>query len=127
MKTDETKKSKTVSSNASELPVYKDTYEMVMLLMDYEANFQKNYKNSLGKKLLDESLNLFNTLQSAYRYRQDKSKKQDILDKFISQFDLVKSIIRMCTEKKQISIKQSAIIAKYQEEIGRQINGWRNS
>lgn len=113
-------------STASELPVYKDTYELVMLLLDYEINFAKPYRGSLGNKLINESLSLFNLLQSAHRHKLDKDRKREILEDFLSQFDLVKSVIRMCTEKKLISIKQTATIAKYMECITKQITGWKN-
>lgn len=112
--------------NASELPIYKDTFDLVSSLIDYTNNFQKCYKLTLGNKLIEESLELFGLLQKANYNKSNKEIKVEYLNQFISQFDLVQTLIRFSTEKKQISIKQTANIAQYIECISKQINGWKN-
>lgn len=117
---------KTKIKDASELPVYKDTYDMISIITDYVCNFEKSLKHTIGNKLIEESLQLFNFLQLANRYKTDKNKKQDCLEQYIIQFDLIKTLIRLCFDKKLISIKQHAKLAIYMENITKQVIGWKN-
>lgn len=43
----------------SELPIYRDTYELVSLLFDYVPAFPKLFKFSIGQRMLDVSVALF--------------------------------------------------------------------
>lgn len=47
----------------SELPVYKDTFDLVSLIMDYTPSFPKSYKHTIGQKMTNVSLELFEYLQ----------------------------------------------------------------
>jgi hypothetical protein len=40
------------------LPIYRVTYELLIKVMQYTKNFNKDYKFSLGKKLHEESIDL---------------------------------------------------------------------
>lgn len=52
---------------ASQLPVYRDTFELVSLLVDYVAIFPKSHKYTIGQKITNVSLELFEYLQLANR------------------------------------------------------------
>lgn len=41
------------------LPIFKQTYELVSLLLDYVASFPKVYRFTLGDKITNTSLALF--------------------------------------------------------------------
>ena len=43
---------------ASELPVYRDTYELVSILMDYVMIFPKSHKHTIGQKITNVSLGI---------------------------------------------------------------------
>lgn len=51
----------------SELPVYRDTFDLVSLIMDYSVTFPKSYKHTIGLKLMNVALELFEYLQLANR------------------------------------------------------------
>lgn len=112
---------------ASELPVYKDTYDLVSMLIDYVNVFPKAYKHNIGSKIISESLELFESLQLANRYYGNSEARSKHLDNFLIKFELLKVLLRLCNDKKIISIKQTAQLALFYEKIGKQVNGWKNS
>ncbi len=111
---------------ASELPVYRDTFELVSLLMDYVAIFPKNHKYTIGQKITNVSLELFEYLQLANRAADNRATRVKYLEGFLIKFELLKVLLRLCNEKRIITIKQSARIAILTEKIGKQVTGWKN-
>lgn len=111
---------------ASELPVYRDTYELVSILMDYVMIFSKSHKHTIGQKITNVSLELFEFLQLANRCYTNKEARVRYLEDFLVKFELLKVLLRLCNEKKIITIKQSAKLALLTESIGKQVTGWKN-
>lgn len=111
---------------ASELPVYKDTYELVSLLLDYVMIFPKCYKHTIGQKVTNTSLELFEHLQLANRCYDRREARVKHLEDFLIKFELLKVLLRLCNEKKIISLKQTARLALLTESIGKQVTGWKN-
>lgn len=111
---------------ASELPVYKDTFELVSILMDYVGMFPKSHKYTIGQKITNVSLELFEYLQLANRVADNKAVRVKYLEGFLIKFELLKVLLRLCNEKRIISIKQSTRLALLVEKIGKQVTGWKN-
>lgn len=111
---------------ASELPVYRDTFELVALLVDYVAIFPKSHKYTIGQKITNTSLELFEYLQLANRATNDKSVRAKYLEGFLIKFELLKVLLRLCNEKRIITVKQAVRLATYTEKIGRQVTAWKN-
>ena len=110
----------------SELPVYRDTYELVSILMDYVMIFPKSHKHTIGQKITNVSLELFEFLQLANRCYTDREASVKHLEDFLVKFELLKVLLRLCNEKRIITIKQSAKLALLTESIGKQVTGWKN-
>lgn len=111
---------------ASELPVYRDTFELVSLLVDYVAIFPKSHRYTIGEKITNVSLELFEYLQLANRAANDKAARAKYLEGFLIKFELLKVLLRLCNEKRIITVKQTARLATYTEKIGRQVTAWKN-
>lgn len=111
---------------ASELPVYRDTYELVSILMDYVMIFPKSHKHTIGQKITNVSLELFEFLQLANRCYTNKEARVKHLEDFLVKFELLKVLLRLCNEKRIITVKQSAKLALLTESIGKQVTGWKN-
>lgn len=67
---------------ASQLPVYRDTFELVSLLVDYVAIFPKSHKYTIGQKITNVSLELFEYLQLANRALIISQRGRNILKGF---------------------------------------------
>ena len=111
---------------ASELPVYRDTYELVSVLVDYVMIFPKCHKYTIGQKITYVALELFEFLQLANRCYNNKESRVRHLEDFLVKFELLKVLLRLCNEKRIITVKQSAKLALLTESIGKQVTGWKN-
>lgn len=110
----------------SELPIYRDTFELVSLLMDYVGQFPKLHKHTIGQKITNVSLELFEYLQLANRSSEDKVKRSKMLEGFLVKFELLKVLVRLCGEKRIVSTKQLARIIDLTDKIGKQATAWKN-
>lgn len=106
-----------------DLPVFKDVYDLVILIYQLSAHFPKEYKYSLGQEARKDALIL---TRSIYRANKAQNKKE-YLEAFLDDFELLKLEMRLCADLKIISIKKHAHISLLMDRIGKQITGWRNS
>jgi len=61
-----------------ELPVYKDTYKLILMIFEYTKDFSREYKYTLGQDMKRDALQLVRSI-----YRANKAaEKRDHLDKF---------------------------------------------
>lgn len=107
-----------------ELPIYRDTYNLVSLIVDYVNSFPKTHKYTIGQKLENETLDLFKYINLANKEKYNKEKKKEYLNEFIKTFDLIKILLRLCVEKKFLSLKQMVRITMITDNIGKQVYGW---
>jgi len=111
---------------ASQLPVYIDTYQLVDIITEYASKFPKMYKYSLGQKIINVSLELFEYIQLA-NMATDSSMRSKHLQGFQVKHELLKVLIRLSFDKRIITSKQFAFLATMNDKIGKQISGWKNS
>ncbi len=71
-----------------DLPIYKKTYELTSLLIDYVQDFPKQFKFSIGERIIDTSLQLFEFISLA-----NKSSEGEARVKYLNQF-LLKFILK---------------------------------
>lgn len=106
-----------------DLPIYKDTYKLVMKIFECTKNFSKEYKYTIGQDMKRDALQL---LRSIYRANKAKN-KQEHLEAFLDDFELLKLEIRLCVDLKAMPIKTQAAFSELIECIGKQITGWSKS
>ena len=106
-----------------ELPVYRDTYRLILKIFECTKDFPKEYKYSLGQDMKRDALTLVRSI-----YRANKAAdKQEQLDTFLDDFELLKLEIRLCADMKILSFKKQAELSVLMDGIGKQITGWRNA
>ena len=105
------------------LPIYIDTYKLILLIFERTTNFSREYKYTLGQDMKRDGINL---VRSIYRANRSKDKRQ-YLEEFLDNFEILKLEVRLCTDLKLISIKQLAEISKMLDIIGKQATAWKNS
>lgn len=111
---------------ANELPIYSDTFNLLSLIVDYVGTFPKLHKHTIGQRMTNVALDLFEYIQLANRSFKEKDKRVKYLEAFIIKFELLKVLIRLCGEKRIISIKQLSRLSVLIEKIGKQANAWKN-
>ncbi len=106
-----------------ELPVYRDTYQLILKIFEYTSDFSKEYKYTLGQDMKRDALQL---VRSIYRANKSSTKKVH-LEAFLDDFELLKLEIRLCTDMKILSIKKQAALSVLMDSISKQVTGWRNA
>ncbi len=106
----------------NELPVYRDTYSLMVEVYQVTNKFSHEYKYSLGQDMKRDVLSLFRNL-----YRANRSiVKQEHLDAFLSDFELLKVEMRLCVDLKLLPVKRMARMSMLTDGIGKQVTAWRN-
>ena len=106
-----------------DLPVYRDTYKLILKIFECTKDFSKEYKYTLGQDMKRDALKLVRSI-----FRANKSvQKKEHLDDFMDDFELIKLEIRLCTDMKVLPIKKQAELSLLMDSIGKQITGWSKS
>ncbi len=106
-----------------DLPVFKDVYKLTLLLFTLTQNFAREYKFTLGQDMKRDCLQLVRSI-----YRANKAKtKEEYLEQFLDDFEVLKLEIRLCVDLKIMNTKKQSELALLMEGIGKQIIGWRNA
>lgn len=105
-----------------ELPVYRDTYKLILLIFQYTKDFSREYKYTLGQDMKRDAMVLVRGI-----YRANKSKeKQEYLETLLDDFELLKLQIRLCHDLKLMNSKQMAALSLLTDSIGKQTTAWKN-
>lgn len=105
----------------SELPVYRDSYQLLLTIYRLSSCFSHEYKYSLGQDMKRDSLALFRHLYHANK----TTEKSQYLELFLEDFELLKLELRICMDLHLLSIKQMAELSLLMDKIGKQISAWR--
>jgi len=105
-----------------ELPIYKDTYKLILLVFEYTKEFAREYKYTLGQDMKRDSIQL---VRSIYRANRNSDKRQ-YLEEFLDNFEILKLEVHLCADLKLISIKHLAELSKMLDIIGKQATAWKN-
>ena len=74
-----------------ELPVYKDTYQLIMEVYAVTKEFPREYKYSLGQDMKHDAMELVRCIYKANRSIQ----KKELLEQYLEQFELLKLELRI--------------------------------
>lgn len=105
-----------------ELPIYKDTYKLILLIFEFTKEFAREYKYTLGQDMKRDSIQL---VRSIYRANRNSDKRQ-YLEEFLDNFEILKLEVRLCADLKLISVRHLAELSKMLDLIGKQATAWKN-
>ena len=104
------------------LPVYKDTYQLIMLIYEVTRQFPREYKYSLGQDMKRDAMEL---VRSIYRANRSLEKKR-FLEEYLEQFELLKLEIRIAHDLRVLGLKNYADFSVLMDNIGKQVTGWKH-
>ena len=107
-----------------ELPIYKSTYELLLLISKITANFPRNYKRSLSEKMMDSLTSVIININAA-----NDAKGQDKLPHIrgiIENVKIVEIMSRASTDLKLISIENFSTAVIHTDAIRNQAYGWES-
>ena len=105
-----------------ELPIYRDTYKLILYLFELTKHFSKEYKYSLGQDIKRDAICLVRSIYRANRNLQ----KRVYIEEFLDNFEILKLELRLCADLKLFTIKQQAELTVLLESIGKQATAWKN-
>ncbi|GHT00159.1 hypothetical protein FACS189421_11860 [Bacteroidia bacterium] len=105
-----------------ELPIYKDTYQLVMQVFRLTRNFSREYKYTIGQDIKKDSMEMVRHIFKANSTNDKGPHLQNMYDTL----EVVKLQLRICVDMRLISPKQQSDIWLLVDSIGRQLMGWKN-
>lgn len=106
-----------------ELPVYKSSYDLLMEIFELVKHFPREYKYTVGEKLKDEALEM---IMNIYR-ANTRQQKKDTLQNAREHLEVVRLLLRLTKDMKQININRFVDVNKKIENISKQLTGWQKN
>ncbi|RLD91206.1 MAG: four helix bundle protein [Bacteroidetes bacterium] len=107
----------------NELPVYKATYDLLLAIFQFTKDFNREYKYTVGECLKKETIELLTLIYRA-NSRYDKA---DVLQMAREQIEVIRLLIRVMKDMKQISLEKFVRINQVVESVSKQLSGWQKS
>ncbi len=102
------------------LPVYKQSYDLLLEIFLLTKEFNREYKYTIGEELKKETIamiiNIYRANSSEHRVSYIASARENI--------EVVRLLVRLLKDLKQISVSKIAKINLAIEELSRQLTAW---
>ncbi|RUR17222.1 four helix bundle protein [Legionella sp. km535] len=98
----------------TELPVYRDTYQLILRVFEITKEFSKEYKYTLGQDMKRDALQL---IRSIYRANKHCNRAEH-LEVFLDELE-----IRLCVDMKLMPMRKQAVLSELLDRIGKQVTG----
>lgn len=99
------------------LPVYKVSYDLLQKIFSIVHNFGREYKFTLWETIKKEIMDL---ILSIYRANSHKE-KQSYLEQARWHIELIRLLIRLCKDLREIDLKEFVVINQMIESISKQL------
>ena len=106
----------------SELPVYKDTYQLLLKFVSMSVTWQRDYRYTIGQELKKEVMDL---LVLIYRTNSTRE-KAPILAEARESMERVKIYVRLLRDLHQIGTDKYATLADEMGSISKQLAKWHS-
>jgi hypothetical protein len=104
----------------NELTVYKATYDLLLAIFIFTKDFSREYKYTVGESLKKETIELLTLIYRA----NSKYKKENVLRTAREQIEVIRLLVRVMKDLKQINIEKYVNINKTIENVSKQLAGW---
>ena len=102
---------------AEDLPVYRAIYKLLNMILDAREQFPKGYRYEFGTHLMMRCVECCELIRYA---NSDKDNRASYLQEFLVKFDGLRLLLRVCQDRKLITVKQGADMVLLVQEIERQ-------
>jgi hypothetical protein len=107
------------------LPVYKQTYDLLLQLFRVCQNMERDYKFTLGENLKKEVITL---IINVYRANcRENKEKLSLLQSGRENVEVVRLLLRLLQDLKQIGLKEFVSANEKLESVSKQMAAWANS
>ncbi|MFP4465299.1 MAG: four helix bundle protein [Alphaproteobacteria bacterium] len=104
------------------LPIYKQTYDILLRTMSATKDFPREYKFTLGQKIKDELIELVVVI---YRANSAADKKQHI-QSILERVQAIQLMMRLAHDMRILPRRHYAALSEMTDSLARQAQGWLN-
>ncbi len=109
-------------AKSEELPIYRDTLDLLDRLLTMTKNFPRFYRFGMGQRMVEMNLDMLSLI-----YRANRSyEKQSVISELLDQHHMLQMLFRLCVRQQVITERQYAQVVVLLDRIGKQGTGWRN-
>ena len=105
------------------LPIYKQTYDLLLRTMTATKDFPREYKYTLGQKMKDELIDLVILI---YRANSAPDKERHI-QSIVERVQAIQLIMRLSHDMRILSRRHYAALSEMTDSVARQAQGWLKS
>ena len=105
------------------LPIYKQTYDILLRTMSATKDFPREYKYTLGQKIKDELIEL---VVMIYRANSATDKVRHI-ESIVERVQAIQLMLRLSHDMKILSRRHYAALSEMTDDLARQAQGWLKS
>lgn len=105
------------------LPVYKESYDLLLALFTATKEFQREYKYTIGESIKKETLEMMVNIYKA----NVSDKKAERIATARENIEVIRLFVRLLRDLKQINLKKFVHLNEKIENLSRQLTGWQRS
>jgi len=106
----------------TDLPIYKQSFELSKLISQVVANMQKDHKFVLGRSLHEQC---FDLVMGVYHANSSSSDRVGIIQGMREKVVAIELSMRLAVDLERMSRRHHAKAIKLTQSIGRQLTGWK--
>ena len=106
------------------LPIYKQSYDLMSLVISTSRNFPKELQSNLGNYLVEEMITINQLFRHACLEKEEDAKDPD-LNKIQDHFNTVTFLLRLAFDQKAYGLERSVLLNRQLQEIAQQLILWR--
>lgn len=106
-----------------ELPIYKSCYDLLLEIFLFTKNFSKDFKYTVGESIKKETVELLTLIFRA----NSRTDKHAVLQEAREHIEVIRLLIRLMKDLKQISLKNFVKINQKVEDVSKQLTAWQKS
>lgn len=105
------------------LPVYKESYDLIIDLFKIIKDFDREYKYTLGENVKKEAIEM---VTSIYRANASFTKKPHI-EKAREKIETIRIFFRLARDLRQVGLKRFVDVNEKIENVSKQLTAWQRS
>lgn len=107
----------------SALPVYKESYDLLVDLFRFVKDFHREYKYTIGESIKNETIAM---MMCVYRANSTHA-KGPLLQQARERVEVIRLLLRICRDLRQISLEKFVRLNERIESVSKQLTAWQRS
>jgi len=105
------------------LPVYKESYDLLVELFRFTKNFIREYKYTLGESIKKETVEMITNI-----YRANSSySKENLIQSARENVEVIRLFLRLLKDLKQINLEKFVFLNEKIKSVSKQLSAWQRS